>query len=68
MADHPREAFELVIIDTPHQGEKGPLNVRLRRLAKSLLRSWGFRLVSIRQVTPEGGGPPDGEAAKGGAG
>jgi hypothetical protein len=52
MADrNPQPLFHLTLRPLP---DRTPATVRLRRLLKILLRAYGFRVLGLRQVVPDG--------------
>jgi hypothetical protein len=48
-----RDTYNLVITPAPPRPGEAPVEVRLRKFLKSLLRDLGFRCVDIRQAEPE---------------
>lgn len=45
------ETFELVLVATPD--DHAPPIIRLRHVLKALIRTYNFRAVSVRDVTPK---------------
>jgi hypothetical protein len=65
MPRHPAgERYELVIV--AQADDYAPAVVRLRHVLKALLRTYGFRCTSCRDVTPRSPAPPPGVAQEAG--